>query len=128
MTIDHLDPADVDAVYRRGSLMRRDWGVADIEIEQDATESGSIDLRATPNVVFGFPAAMDGTEVTFQISFDEGTTWKTLIDAAGAPITQTFTASSAFALPPEAAGAHLVRLVSDATETAARTIKVTTKS
>lgn len=40
-----------------------------------------------------YPAAWDAADVTFQISLDEGTTWKELLDDSGTAIQKTVTAA-----------------------------------
>jgi hypothetical protein len=80
-------------------------------------------------VVLGavFPAELDGTAVTFEVSID-GTTFFPLYDSTGgAQVSMTVAASRAFDLPTALASWPYLKFVIGTSQTGATTIPVTMK-
>lgn len=90
-----------------------------------AAISGGIDLVGLHLFGVVFPAAMTGTTVALQASFDDGTTWHPVVDSTGAAVSITVTASSlAYLDPVITAALPMIRLVSASTEADARTLQL----
>lgn len=97
-----------------------------VTIAASGTTSAAVAVGAGVPVGIAFPAALTGTAVTFQVSQD-GVTYRNLYDA-GAAYSVTFTASVYEGLKAALfAGAAFVKVVSNGTEAAERTIELVTR-
>lgn len=92
------------------------------------TTSTVLDLKANGFVGFITPAALTGTAFTFEGSIDNST-FTALYNADNSAFSITVSASRYYCLnPADFLGMRYVRLVSNATEGAARTVTVITRS
>lgn len=72
-----------------------------------------------------FPAAMDGTLLTFQTSNDGSTAWKNVYDASGTQVEVTYAADRQVALDPAAlVGFTYLRAVTNVNQTADRDLEL----
>ena len=97
-----------------------------ITIASGATASSAINLRGYAQAGYLIPSAFSGATVTFQVSA-ENTTYQVLHDSTNTVITQTVTASKAYALPISCFAFGYVKLISASAEGADRTIIVSLK-
>lgn len=62
-------------------------------IASGASLSGAVAIGGEFSLIgIEFPAAWDAADMTFQVSLDDGTTWKELLDDAGNAVQKTVTA------------------------------------
>lgn len=96
---------------------------ADVTIEANGTTSNSIDCRGRQAVAFIVPA-MTGTDLAIQASVDDTNFYA--VSYNGVAMTITASASASFQAIPSSvlAGAEFIRLVSNDTEVAKRSITV----
>jgi hypothetical protein len=93
-----------------------------VTIASSGTESAAVDLRGMTLCGFYLPAALTGTAVSFKASIDNST-FVTVEDGFGNTVSKTVSASKAIILnPSDFAGIQYLKLVSNATEAAERTI------
>ena len=97
-------------------------------IDVSADASNSTGVRADGLLLSGivFPAAMTGTAVTFDFSFD-GSTWVDVVETDGTEVTYTVTAGDVVRVDPSGwafATAGFIRVTSNGTETADRNIQL----
>lgn len=104
---------------------------------QNLTASGSVTIAQSSNTSTGIntsglklaavviPATMDSGKITFEGSFDGGSTFTSLFDINGMPYVTKITPGSAVMMTPlDFAGADIVRFKGDRTESAERIINV----
>lgn len=98
----------------------------------DETTSGAVDCGAASAVGLFTPSTLTGTAVTFLGAHDEDGTYQAVVDSAGAAVSVTVSASKAIGFSAAVVAALLpwrfLKIVSGATETAARTLYLMTKS
>lgn len=96
-----------------------------VVISSGQSESSSIQSLGRVLTNIDFPADFDGTAITFKEK-SEDDTFKTYVDAAGENVSVTVSRNKIVGLlPADFSGLKTFRLVSDATETAERTIYLT---
>lgn len=103
-----------------GMLVSHD---ATATIGSGQTTSNAIEGRHYGAWLAVMPAAFTGTQVSFTASVD-GTTYQTLKTTTGTTVAVDVTASISVPLPPEVGHARWFKLVSNAAEGAARTIRL----
>lgn len=95
-----------------------------LTIPSGSTTSNSVDFLGGSMVGLIMPAAFTGTALNFQMS-DSDTTYYTLYNKDGTILQCTVAANRAiFFTPGDFVGARWMKLVSNATEASARTIKL----
>ena len=97
-----------------------------IDISEDAVNSTGVQADGLLLSGIVFPAAMTGTAVTFDFSFD-GSTWVDVVETDGTEVTYTVTAGDVVRVDPSGwafATSGFVRVSSDATELADRNIQL----
>jgi len=97
-----------------------------IDISEDAVNSTGVQADGLLLSGIVFPAAMTGTAVTFDFSFD-GSTWVDVVETDGTEVTYTVTAGDVVRVDPSGwafATAGFIRVSSDATELADRNIQL----
>lgn len=105
-----------------------DFNTNAVTIAINASTSSSLDLGANGFVGFIIPSAFTGTAVTFTGSIDDST-FTALYNADNSAFSITVSASRYYCLnPADFLGMRYVRLVSNGSEAAARTITVITRS
>lgn len=91
-------------------------------IAASASTSDAINIGNFAYGVFAMPAAITGTAVSFTVSTDN-ITFVALYNDSGALISVPVVASGAYRFPPNAMGAAYLKIVSNGTEAAARSIQ-----
>jgi len=81
-----------------------------------ANASAAVDLEGMAGGMLYIDGSFTGAALTFQVSYDGGTTYATLQDD-GADVSISVTADRVAVLPAELFGARFVKFVSDASET-----------
>ena len=97
-----------------------------IDVSDNATISSGVNTDGMLLTGLVFPAAMTGTEVTFDFSID-GTNWYDVVETDGTAVTYTVTAGDAVRVDPSGwafASSGFLRVTSGSTETADRSIKL----
>jgi flagellar basal body rod protein FlgG len=97
-----------------------------IDVSDNATISSGVNTDGMLLTGLVFPAAMTGTEVTFDFSID-GTNWYDVVETDGTAVTYTVTAGDAVRVDPSGwafASSGFIRVTSGSTETADRSIKL----
>ena len=97
-----------------------------IDVSADASNSTGVQADGLLLSGIVFPAAMTGTAVTFDFSFD-GSTWVDVVETDGTEVTYTVTAGDVVRVDPSGwafATAGFIRVTSDGTETADRNIQL----
>ena len=97
-----------------------------IDISEDAVNSTGVQTDGLLLSGIVFPAAMTGTAVTFDFSFD-GSTWVDVVETDGTEVSYTVSAGNVTRVDPSGwafATAGFVRVTSDGTETADRNIQL----
>ena len=97
-----------------------------IDVSDNATISSGVSTDGMLLTGLVFPAAMTGTEVTFDFSID-GTNWYDVVETDGTAVTYTVTAGDAVRVDPSGwafASSGFIRVTSGRTETADRSIKL----
>ena len=97
-----------------------------IDISADAVNSTGVQADGLLLSGIVFPAAMTGTAVTFDFSFD-GSTWVDVVETDGTEVSYTVSAGNVTRVDPSGwafAAAGFVRVSSDATELADRNIQL----
>ena len=97
-----------------------------IDISEDAVNSTGVQADGLLLSGLVFPAAMTGTAVTFDFSFD-GSTWVDVVETDGTEVTYTVSAGNVTRVDPSGwafATAGSVRVTSDGTEAADREIQL----
>ena len=97
-------------------------------IDVSADASNSLGVKTDGMLLCGvqFPAAMTGSSVTFDFSFD-GSTWVDVVETDGTAVSYTVTAGDVVRVDPSGwafATAGSLRVTSDATEAADRKIQL----
>lgn len=98
-----------------------------VTIASGESASAPVDASQHAFGAFHVPATFDGTSVTFESSPDDGTTWGAIHDESNSPISQSVTAGKSYAIPARVLHARKFRIVSDASESGARSIVVDLK-
>ena len=98
-------------------------------IASSDTTGAEVDLVGTQLVGFIMPAAITGTSITITMSDDTGGTFVTVQDGAGADLSFAVAASKYIPIPSLAltTGLRYIKIVSNASEGAQRTIKLVTR-
>ena len=101
-------------------------------IANGQTKSAVVDLAGGRVCAIGFPSAMTGSTMTFEAGTDPNnlSTFKEVVDEAGAAYDITITANKVVAVDTSAhalAAVRFIRLVSGTSEGAERTIDIFTK-
>lgn len=107
--------------------MARNLSNSSVVIASGATTSAALTMdNDRQPIAIITPAAMTGTALTFEASDDNGTTWRPLFNESTAySITISTSVSRHYALARQPfEGVRLVRIVSNGTEGAARTLKI----
>ena len=97
-----------------------------IDVSDNATISSGVNTDGMLLTGLVFPAAMTGTEVTFDFSID-GTNWYDVVETDGTAVTYTVTAGDAVRVDPSGwafASSGFIRVTSGSTKTADRSIKL----
>jgi hypothetical protein len=97
-----------------------------IDVSEDASNSTGVQADGLLLSGIVFPAAMTGTAVTFDFSFD-GSTWVDVVETDGTEVSYTVSAGNVTRVDPSGwafATAGFVRVTSDGTETADRNIQL----
>ena len=97
-----------------------------IDVSQDASNSVSFKTDGLLLSGIEFPAAMTGTSITVDHSLDNST-WVDVFETDGTELTYTVSAGNLIRLDPSGwafAGEGWLRITSDGTEVADRTLKV----
>ena len=97
-----------------------------IDISEDAVNSTGVQADGLLLSGIVFPAAMTGTAVTFDFSFD-GSTWVDVVETDGTEVSYTVSAGNVTRVDPSGwafATAGFVRVTSDGTEAADREIQL----
>ena len=97
-----------------------------IDISEDAVNSTGVQADGLLLSGIVFPAAMTGTAVTFDFSFD-GSTWVDVVETDGTEVSYTVSAGNVTRVDPSGwafATPGFVRVSSDATELADRNIQL----
>jgi hypothetical protein len=95
-----------------------------VTIESGESTSTAANLGGTNLVGILFPSSMTGSNLTFQGSLD-GTNFFDIYDTAGSALTMTISANRFVALvPSDFACVRYIKLVSDGSEAAERTIQL----
>lgn len=99
-----------------------------VTIANGGATSTAADLRGTTATVFYVPAEFEGTQITFQVSYDNST-FSQLIDAdGGAAIVASVAAGKATPLDPGVlCGAQYLKVVSNNAVAADRTITISAR-
>ena len=101
-----------------------------IDISDNTTQSSAAQCGGLLLSGILFPAAMTGTAVTFDFSFD-GSTWYDVVETDGTEVTYTVSAGNVVRVDPSGwafASAGFIRVVSGSAEAADRTINLIFKS
>ena len=97
-----------------------------IDVSEDASNSTSFQTDGLLLCGIKFPAAMTGSAITFDHSLD-GSTWADVKETDGTDVSYTVSAGDIIRLDPSGwafAGSGYLRITSDGTEAADRTIEV----
>ena len=97
-----------------------------ITVATDASNSSGVKTDAMLLTGILFPAAMTGANVTFDFSFD-GTNWVDVVETDGTEVSYVVTAGDVVRVDPSGwafASSGYLRITSDATEVADRTISL----
>ena len=97
-----------------------------IDISEDAVNSTGVQADGLLLSGIVFPAAMTGTAVTFDFSFD-GSTWVDVVETDGTEVSYTVSAGNVTRVDPSGwafATAGFIRVTSDGTEAADRQIQL----
>jgi len=101
-----------------------------IDVSEDASNSTGVQTGGLLLSGIVFPAAMTGTSVTFDFSFD-GTAWKDVVETDNTEVTYTVSADNVVRVDPSGwafASSGFIRVTSNGTETADRKIQLIFKS
>ena len=101
-----------------------------IDISEDAVNSTGVQADGLLLSGIVFPAAMTGTAVTFDFSFD-GSTWVDVVETDGTEVSYTVSAGNVTRVDPSGwafATTGSLRVTSDATEAADRKIQLIFKA
>ncbi len=101
-----------------------------IDVSEDASNSTGVQADGLLLSGIVFPATMTGANVTFDFSFD-GSTWVDVAETNNTEVTYNVSAGNVVRVDPSGwafAPACILRLTSDATETADRNIILILKS
>lgn len=97
-------------------------------ISSGQNASAAVDLVGTTLVGIQLPATFTGTSLTFQMATSAGGTYQTMIDGSGTTLTKTIVQGRYLLLDPaEFAGVQFLKVLSGATEGAARTLELVTR-
>ena len=97
-----------------------------IDVSEDASNSTGVQADGLLLSGIVFPAAMTGTAVTFDFSFD-GSTWVDVVETDGTEVSYTVSAGNVTRVDPSGwafATAGFVRVTSNGTEAADRNIQL----
>jgi hypothetical protein len=97
-----------------------------IDVSEDASNSTGVQADGLLLSGIVFPAAMTGTAITFDFSFD-GSTWVDVVETDGTEVSYTVSAGNVTRVDPSGwafATAGFIRVTSDGTETADRNIQL----
>lgn len=97
-----------------------------IDVSADASNSTGVQADGLLLSGIVFPAAMTGTAVTFDFSFD-GSTWVDVVETDGTEVSYTVSAGNVTRVDPSGwafASSGYLRITSDGTEAADRSIIV----
>jgi hypothetical protein len=97
-----------------------------IDVSDNATISSGVNTDGMLLTGIVFPAAMTGTELTFDFSID-GTNWYDVVETDGTAVTYTVTAGDAVRVDPSGwafASSGFIRVTSGSAEAADRSIKL----
>ena len=97
-----------------------------IDVSEDASNSTGVQADGLLLSGIVFPAAMTGTTVTFDFSFD-GSTWVDVVETDGTEVSYTVSAGNVTRVDPSGwafATAGFIRVTSDGTEAADRNIQL----
>jgi len=98
-------------------------------ISTSGTISDEINLQGTTLCGLFIPSSMDGTELSFQVAFSSGGTFYDLRDENNSLVTAQITTGDYVSLNPSTfAGIQFIKIVSDVTETAERTIQLSSRA
>jgi hypothetical protein len=96
----------------------------EVTIANGQTVSGIVETRGEyPNMGLALPAAFTGTALSFEVSLD-GSTFQGLYREDGSAVSVTVAPGRSYQLPVELAPWPYFRIVSSASEGAARTLKL----
>jgi len=101
-----------------------------IDVSDDASNSSGVQTDGLLLSGIVFPAAMTGTNVTFDFSYD-GINWKDVVETDNTEVTYVVSAGNVVRVDPSGwafATAGFLRITSDGTETADRQINLIFKS
>ena len=111
---------DGAAIDPGNPTISRKSGTAIATIAVNDTVSDAVDFRAYSMCGFSLPSTFDGTELSFQVSYD-GATYQALYDTAGALVTVTCAASQCADAPTQLAPWNYFKVVSTTTQTTTST-------
>lgn len=98
-------------------------------IAQSSTTSAEINLQGTTLCGLFIPSTMDGTSLTFQVANASGGTFYDMRDIYNNLITAQITDGDFVYIDPTLfAGVQFIKIISDATETAERTIGIAARA
>ena len=101
-----------------------------IDVSEDASNSTGVQCDGLLLAGIVFPAAMTGSSVTFDFSFD-GSTWVDVVETDGTAVSYTVTAGDVVRVDPSGwafATAGSLRVTSNGTEAADRKIQLIFKA
>jgi len=97
-----------------------------IDVSEDASNSTGVQADGLLLSGIVFPAAMTGTSVTFDFSFD-GSTWVDVVETDGTEVSYTVSTGNVTRVDPSGwafASAGFIRVTSNGTEAADRNIQL----
>lgn len=96
-----------------------------VTIANGGTESANVNLRGMTLCGMYLPGAFTGTAISFLVSDENGGTYIAVADGAGSDISKTVEASKYIKLDPsDFAGIQFLKIVSNASESGDREIKL----
>jgi len=101
-----------------------------IDVSEDASNSTGVQTDGLLLSGIVFPSSFTGTSLTFDFSFD-GTNWKDVVETDNTEVTYTVSADNVVRVDPSGwafAAKGFIRVTSNGTETADRTLQLLFKS
>ena len=97
-------------------------------IASSQTTSDAVDLAGTTLVGIQLPASLTGTALSFEAATTSGGTYQQVIGGGGNVLSKTVSGGKFLSLDPaEFAGVQFLKIVSDASEGAERTLELITR-
>lgn len=111
-----------------GTLLNRGGSRGSVVII-DASDDTSTTYDARSGITYGamIPGGFEGTSISFEVSSEEGDPFAALNDEAGTPVAVAVSDGENYTLPAALAPWPYFRIVSNATESAERAIRIVGK-